>query len=196
MGTLDAIHSVRKVIRYFNSHGSTVNIGVVDLRKAFDKTNIYGILNILKVNNVNPFIIRILHCILSNQRIKTKLHNHFSDEAILSCGVRQGGILSPLLFAIYVDIVLTKLENSGHGCRLGLKCCNSYMYADDLILLSISISDLQTLFDICSTTFGMLDLPINYAKSSCLRIGPRWRAPCEKIIVDDHPLNWVSEIKC
>ena len=61
----------------------------------------------------------------------------------LTSGVRQGGILSPALFAVYVDDVLNKLENSKLGCVIKNKCVNSFMYADDLILLSISIHDMQ-----------------------------------------------------
>ena len=51
------------------------------------------------------------------------------------------------------------------------------MYADDIILLSISISDLQLMFNMCSKVFNDLDLPINISKSHCLRIGPRHAKP-------------------
>ena len=44
LSTLDAIHNVRKIPNYFCTGCSTVNLGVHDLKKAFDKTNIYGIL--------------------------------------------------------------------------------------------------------------------------------------------------------
>ena len=47
MGTLDAIHMVRKIINYFISRGNTNNLGVIDLKKAFDKANVYGILKTL-----------------------------------------------------------------------------------------------------------------------------------------------------
>jgi len=75
---------------------------------------------------------------------------------------------------------LDKLAESGLGCFMGLKCLNSFMYADDLILLSISISDLQKMLDICNKGFHDLDLPINIKKSCCLRVGPRWNANCKK----------------
>ena len=71
----------------------------------------------------------------------------------LTSEVRQGGILSPALFTVYVDDVLNKLENSKLGCVIKNNCVNSFMYADDLILLSISIRDMQTMINICEIQF-------------------------------------------
>ena len=42
----DAIHTVQKVINYFVNRKSTVNIGVIDLKRAFDKINIFNLLNV------------------------------------------------------------------------------------------------------------------------------------------------------
>ena len=60
----------------------------------------------------------------------------------ITVGVRQGGILSPSLFAVYVDKLLDKLILSGLGCFISGVCFNSLMYAGDIILLSISVCDL------------------------------------------------------
>ena len=35
------------------------------------------------------------------------------------CGVRQGGVLSPLLFAIHVDDLISELRQSGYGLHIG-----------------------------------------------------------------------------
>ena len=99
-------------------------------------------------------------------------------------GVKQGGILSPLLFTLYVNVILEKLEKSGLGCFIGRSCCNSYMYADDLILLSITVTDLQRLLDMCNSLFTDLDLPINIAKCHCLRIGPRFKLECKNVNIN------------
>ena len=47
------------------------------------------------------------------------------------------------------------------------------MYADDIILMSISVTDLQALIDICATEFEELDMIINIKKSMCIRVGQR-----------------------
>src|SRR3989442_10557692 len=69
------------------------------------------------------------------------------------------------------------------------------MYADDLILLSISVSDLQSLLSMCTRAFEDLDLSINLLKSHCLRVGPRFNAPCCMLSINGVSINWVNSTK-
>ena len=47
-------------------------------------------------------------------------------------GVRQGGILSPLLFKLYLDSVLSEISGMELGCRRGFAGVNILAYADDI----------------------------------------------------------------
>ena len=69
------------------------------------------------------------------------------------------------------------------------------MYADDLLLLSISLTDLQRLFTICSDVFNSLDLPVNINKCSCMRIGPRHNTSCQPLKISDSQIPWVTVIR-
>jgi len=60
---------------------------------------------------------------------------------LTSC-VRQGSVLAPSIFALYVDNLLFKLVNSGLGCHIRHFCFNAIMYTEDLLLLSISLPDM------------------------------------------------------
>ena len=60
VGCLNAIHTLRKSIKYFNSYGNTVNLAFIDIAKAFDKTDIFGILVMLKEKGINHYIIKVL----------------------------------------------------------------------------------------------------------------------------------------
>jgi len=190
----NSIHSVRKIIHYFNSRKTTVNLGVVDLKKAFDKVNIYGVLGVLLDKKLNFNIIKVLENWLTKNNTIVKWNNATSKMVELKAGVRQGGILSPLLFNIYVDNVLAVLEKSNYGCFVGFECQNSFMYADDLILISASVKDLQMLFNTCSNVFKDLDLPINISKCCCMRIGPRFNLLCNNIVLNNQEILWVKEI--
>ena len=69
------------------------------------------------------------------------------------------------------------------------------MYADDLILLTISIRDLQCLVNICLKEFALIGMNINSAKSCCLRIGPRHNVEVVCIAVNDVEIQWCKELR-
>lgn len=87
------------------------------------------------------------------------------------------------------------LEKSGLGCFVGRQCYNSFLYADDLIIISISVIDLQKLVDICHNTFNEIGLTINLSKSHCIRIGARHSHPCRDILISGKPILWKMETK-
>ena len=142
----------------------------------------FGILNILQDNLIDARIINVLENWMCKNSTTFKWGNLRSRSIPLATGVKQGGILSPLLFIMFVDAVLKKLKLSNIGCYVS--CCNSFMYANDLILLSLSVTDLQNLVNLCVTEFAQLDLPINEAKCHCICIGPRFKAVCRDISIN------------
>src|SRR5258708_739918 len=69
------------------------------------------------------------------------------------------------------------------------------MFADDLLMLAISVVDLQAMLNICVEELTWLDMNLNVAKSACLRVGPRFLAPATTLVVGGRSLPWVTEIK-
>ena len=82
-------------------------------------------------------------------------------------GVQQGGVLSPLLFAIYTDSLLKRLEASGVGCHLGGHFTGALLYADDITLLSPSMSGKRTLSKVCEEYVTEFDVTFNDKKVRC-----------------------------
>ena len=101
--------------------------------------------------------------------MQVKWGNTLSAPFRVGNGVRQGGILSPALFNLYMDGLSKQLEECNTGCMIGDTLINHLMYADDLSLISPSSSGFQHLLNICSN-YG-LDFNIKYnAKKSMVLI--------------------------
>ena len=61
--------------------------------------------------------------------LRVKWGNTVSSEFTVSNGVKQGGVLSPILFAIYTDGLLKRLEETGVGCDMGSRFTGALAYA-------------------------------------------------------------------
>ena len=104
--------------------------------------------------------------------------------------MRQGSVISPVLFAIYVDDVLNKLKS--YGCKFHGFSISAIMYADDLVLLSPSIYELQSMLNVCCNELNSLDLLINLDKSASLRIGKGCNKICRNIQAMESNINRVK----
>ena len=69
------------------------------------------------------------------------------------------------------------------------------MYADDLLLLSVSICDMQNMINICKVEFDWLNMFVNIKKSSCIRVGSRFDVTSTDLYLNNVPIKWCTEIR-
>ena len=113
-----------------------------------------------------------------NSNVYVRWGMSISYTFMLNAGVRQGGVLSPILFCIYVDCILKSLESSKLGCWIGDVYIGCIMYADDLVLISSSVCELQRMLDLCADILTEIGMQINSKKCAILRFGPQYINPC------------------
>jgi hypothetical protein len=115
-------------------------------------------------------------------------------QAILA-GVRQGGLLSSMLFAMYTDNLICRLKESGLGCKLydSYFCC--LVYADDIILILRSVSATQKMLHICDQFAVDFDVKFNTSKSVAMLIGKRHEAKCATMTLSGNYLEYVQSVK-
>ena len=93
---------------------------------------------------------------------------------VLECqnGVRQGSVLSPTLFNVYIDSLSLKLSQSNIGCKLNSQFYNHLVYADDTVLLAPSPTALQKLINICTDFARCHGLVYNEEKTKYMCVKP------------------------
>ncbi len=167
------IYTLKQTIDYYRSKSSPIYICFLDASKAFDRVN-HGILLKKLINrNLPNIVIRILHVWYSCQCFYVKWGFRISSPFPATNGVRQGGILSPVLFNLYVDNLSEKLNSLDIGCYVNSVCYNHLIYADDTVLLAPSPKALQMLIDECITFANENCLIYNKTKTKCLCVKPK-----------------------
>jgi len=162
------IFLLRSVVDYYVKCGSTINMCALDLTKAFDKMNHHhGLFIKLMEKRIPVMLLRVTEHWFSIGNTCVKWETYFSQSFKLLCGVRQGGVLYPYLFAVYINSVYQKAANTRARCYFKGICFSILMYADDIILLAPSVSAFQHLLDVCESELQYLDMSINVNKSVC-----------------------------
>jgi len=70
------------------------------------------------------------------------------------------------------------------------------LYADDILILSPSVSQLEHLLHACESELAWLDMASNFSKSCCIRVGPRCEKSCANISSKTGSnIPWVTEMR-
>ena len=109
-----------EIINYYNFNKSHVSVLLLDACKAFDRVNYCKLLNELLKRNIPPVLLRLLLYMYTTQSLRVKWSDTLPQFTVKN-GVKQGGVLSPILFAIYTDGLLKRLEDTGVGCHIGCR---------------------------------------------------------------------------
>ena len=136
----------------------------LDASKAFDRVNQKTLFSILEKRNLPPTLLRFLWSWYKGQSCIVKWNSCSSLPLGVSNGVRQGGVLSPILFTVYLDELLQHLAQLDIGCHLGHHFVGSVCYADDIALLAPSPSALRMLLQECERFAADHNLIFNAAK--------------------------------
>ena len=115
-----------------------------------------------------PIVLRLLINMYINQKIQVKWNNVLSNQYSISNGVKQGGCLSPTLFNIYLNDLIDVLRSSNIGCRYGNHFMDVYCYADDIGLLSPTLTGLKEMLKLCEDYALKHKIIFNASKSQLL----------------------------
>lgn len=164
-GTDMCIYALKEAVSKYRRQNSTMCLCFLDASKAFDRINHGKLFVKLQQRGVPPYLVRVLHFWYTHQTMQVRWGTTISEPFLVTNGVRQGGILSPMLFNLYMDNLTQRLKNCKTGCMVGERLLNHLLYADDLVVMSPCSSGLQQLLRVCSDYGEQYDLKFNINKS-------------------------------
>ena len=184
-----------ETIQYYLEKGDhSVCLLLLDASKAFDKVSFEMLFELLLKRNVCPRIIKLLLYMYVNQKCYVKWANELSEPFTVANGVKQGAVISPLLFSIYIDNLFKELKQLGLGCHVGPTFAGAFGYADDVALIAPSLYALKKMISLCESYAERYHITFNPIKSKliCYNIDPCTLGP---ICLNKQPISIVDNDK-
>ncbi len=161
---------LKETVQYFLNNKSSVYACMLDVSKAFNKVHFGKLFNLLIDRKLPAIVISLLLDNYTRQNICAIWNGAKSHTFTAVNGVRQGGVLSPLLFNVYFYEMIHKLKKDGIGCKIGIHYIGALAYADDVILLCPSRYGLQKMIRICEEWWVEFRITFNAKKSTMYTI--------------------------
>ena len=197
--TATACFILKETVMNYTHSGSNVYGCFLDISKAFDSVNHCILINQLHKLGVPANLVNMIEFWYANQFVNVRYKNILSNEWKIGNGVRQGGVLSGLLFNVYIDSLLNRISKMNVGCKLDIFNSNIIAYADDIVLLAPSANALRLLLKEISISASELKLSFNYEKSKIMIFCSNKRKNELKSItrfeISEHYLEVVKSIK-
>ena len=141
--------AVVETISYFMRNGSEVYTCIMDMTKAFDLVKHSLLFRKLMKAGLSLIFVRMLLFIYIMQPANVKWNGEISSIFSLSNGVRQGGVISAILYCFYMNDLFRLLRKSSAGCWVKGYFHGIFGYSDDNFLLAPSLPALQEMLLTC-----------------------------------------------
>ena len=152
-------------------YANDIFICFVDFEKAFDRVDWAKLLQILKGLGGDWRDRRLIANLYLNQKSVVKVMREFSEDSDIGRGVRQGCCISPMLFNIYAEAMMTEaMEGIEEGNKVGGKLIQDVRFADDQGMIASTENGLQKIMDKLNATAENFGMKINTKKTKVMKV--------------------------
>jgi hypothetical protein len=168
--TSDHMFILRTLIDKYVKHGNRpIYACFVDFRKAFDSVWRQALLYKLLKSGVRGKMFSIIQDMYMHDSVCIKSDQYRTDFFSCNTGVKQGDVLSPNLFNLFINDLPCHLSEEPDSPTLGETTINSLLYADDLVILSLSPSGLQSTLNKLHSYCQTWRLEVNMDKTKVIQ---------------------------
>ena len=167
--TTDQIFTLKQIFEKSWKYGKDLFACFVDLEKVCDRIPRDKLWKVLREYGVNGQLLRAIKSFYCRPEVCVRVNGKQSKPFHMGVGLRQGCVLSPLLFIVYMNWI-DKCSQADECVTIGNCKISRLLFADDLVMLSSTESGLQralnSFADVCNTA-GM---KISTAKTEVLHL--------------------------
>ena len=175
-------------------------ITLLDCMKAFDTCQFSTLFQRLLDRGMPAIIVRVIIRVYEYQYAWVKWGNTRSSMFTIVNGTRQGSILSPALFALYVDELLVGLRRLGVGCKVAGVYMGAVGFCDDILLMAPTRDGMQLMLDTCQSFADKYNLRFSTdpnpekSKTKCIFVCGKSRDNLKpaNLVLDGKQLPWVE----
>jgi hypothetical protein len=185
-GTVDAMYVLRSLGAACGEHNTCLAKAYIDLTKAYDSIDRWALWKVLRLYKVHSKLIALLEDLHTGTTAAVRLDGRVGPAFDVKAGVRQGCVVAPMLFNIFMDHVVNRaLAGMPEGCGVHIRVQGRsrqgdggiadapgsiqrivlLMYADDVVLLSHKPSELAVMLVVMDQVALEYGMTINAAKT-------------------------------
>ncbi|KAI8486085.1 hypothetical protein Bbelb_361850 [Branchiostoma belcheri] len=167
--TIEQILNCRLIIEKHLQHQRELHHNFIDFKKAFDRVWHEGLWWVLREFNIDESLVQTIEALYKNATSAVLLGNQVGGFFRTTVGVRQGCLLSPVLFNMYLEKIMQEALYDHHTSISigGRRICN-LRFADDINLLGGSNAELQSLTDKLNQSAGSFRMEVSTEKSKVM----------------------------
>ena len=189
---------LKESISYYINNNSHVYCTFLDASKAFDRVEYSKLFRLLMKRKLPAVVLRLLCTMYVIHGTRVQWNGVYSEVFEVLNGVKQGGIISPIMFCVYIDNLLLLLAKSEVGCFIGKWFVGALAYADDIVLLAPSASAMRRMLNSCDSFAKQYNIIFNVSKSKCMHFSPKGRPSCcshrkPVFCINGGPVDYVDE---
>ncbi len=180
-GTPDNAFVLNHIIEKYHARKKPVYAVFIDFRKAYDCIDRDLLWQSLQSLGLHGHFMDSLMAMYKDVRIRVRVGGKLGDSFMSIMGVKQGDPLSPLLFGLFIDRFEKFVEDAlpGMGVHVRDIMVKVLLYADDLVLLAESPSQLQCILDALQMFCKYNAMTVNIKKSEGVIFNKQF-CPCAR----------------
>ena len=201
-GCADQTFIVRQICEKYIAKNKDVYFAFLDLEKAYDRIDRKAMWKVLRIYGIGGRLLRAVESLYAGSKACVRVGSELSEWFSVKVGLRQGCVMSPWLFNLYIDGVVREVNARvlGRGLKLIDRNENEWemnqlLFADDTVVVADSEEKLCQLVSEFGRVCKRRKLKVNVGKSKVMRCRRREDDTRLNVMLDGEVLEEVDQFK-